>query len=307
MFGRVVGLLRHLKDPVVLIFFAIAILVELLAFGLWWRQKVVESWPRVEVTILKKEVTATAGSQYGGSVTVATQSDQQFLVMTDWGSTDPVLLEKELASYKEGSKASLPQNPENKDELRLPPDPTQAWLPFLLAATGSLFALVPIGVVALSNRKDAVSVGGLVFVLAGGMIVLLGLYQTATKTKVLTQWIAAEATVLESRVGHRPGRRHPRYGLDAQMEYQVAGAPVKALLGSRSGWPNPTVPEGLIASEFAPGTTHQIRYNPANSNIATFEAEWSLRYFWEGVLSIGLGMCMAGLGWAMARFLKPAG
>lgn len=295
---------QHLKDPVVTIFFVIAALVVAGALTLGHYQARVARWPRLNVTVVSSEVVAEAGGRYLGRVVFREQSGTEGSVVTSWGSSDPATMESSLRPFEAGARIALPQNPADPGDLRLPPDPMDAWLPWFLAAGGLLFALVPVGVVALSNRKDALRVGGLVFAMTGALVVSIGVYLGAKKVRILTAWSISEGTVIESQVGFRPGRRGPRYAVDTLMQYQVAGQEMNAMVGSASGQADRSEVEQELKTRFAPGSQHEIRYNPEFPKEATYEAEWTPAYFWEALLFFGLGLVMTGLGWAMARFLR---
>jgi hypothetical protein len=295
---------KYLGEPVILVFFAVAALFVLGAVGLGWQQHRVDAWPRVVVEVISSEVTLNQYNTYQGEVRVRLAGGGEKLLVTSWSSVKAEEIRAQLESLPAGAAVGVPQNPENKEELQLPPDPSQAWLPWALAGGGLLFALVPVGVVALSERKDAVRICGLVFVGCGCLMFGVGAWMVWGKVQVIQSWPEVEATVVESRVGLRPGRRRPLRGIDSVMTYQVDGKEIKALVASRAGTSDFAWVEQQVAGTYAPGTKHRIRYRKTAPQDATFEAAWSLAYFWEGLLSAGLGLMTAGLGAAVAKFLK---
>ena len=294
----------YFRDPVLLIFFGIAALTVLGAMALGWQNHRVASWPRVPVQVISSEVARNKYDTYEGQVKVRLADGAEKLLVTSWASSNPAAIQAELVGLQVGASVGVPQDPENTNDMRLPPDPSQAWVPWVLAAGGLLFALIPIGVIALSERKDAVRIGGLVFVACGLLFAGVGGWLAWSKIDVLRNWPEAEATVMEARVGYRPGKRRALQGIDLVMTYQAGGQEIRSVVGSRAGTSDTAWVENQIATTYAPGTKHRIRFRETFPTDATFEAEWSIGYFWEAVLAAGLGLMTAGLGAAIAKFLK---
>jgi hypothetical protein len=296
---------EHLRDPVLLVFFAIAALVVGGALALGWYEHRIGSWPLAPVEILTSEVVRDQYDRYQGQVKARTSGGQERVLTTTWSVTDPADMEAQMEAFPEGQTVGIPQNPEDPEDLRLPPDPNQAWLPWILASCGLLFALVPVGVVALTRREDALAVGGLVFVGCGLLVAGIGGAMILAKVDVLRNWTPAEATVLESRAGTRPGTRRPLHGIDLVVSYDAGGQTRRAAIGSRAGTSDAAWVQNQVATVYAVGTRHQILYDPSSQYRATFEAGWTLGYFWEGLLAAVLGLMMALGGAAMARYLRP--
>lgn len=290
-------------DPVLLIFFAIAALIEIGALGLGWYQARVADWPRVAAQVLSSEVTDTGQGRYSGLVKVRLSDGQEAQLTTPRGSSDPASIQLDLEAFPAGMALGIPQNPDDPKDLRLPPDPSEAWLPWILAASGSLFALIPIGVVALSRRQDAIAIGGRVFIVCGAVMLAIGVYGAWTKIHILRSWPEVEATVVESRAGFRPGKSRVLRGVDLIVDYTAEGQAVRGMLAARGG-SDPARVEEQVRELYAPGRRIKVRYQPGHPRNATFEAAWSMGFFWEALLLGGLGLVMAGLGAVMARFLR---
>lgn len=284
-----------MKDPVVLVFWGIALLFFALALGLGWNQHQVQCWPRVQVQVVDKQVVPNSSGQYLGEVTVTTPAGQKLKLRTSWSSSQSASIQSRLDTLPK--TAALPENPQDPNDLRLPPDDTDALLPWFIAAGGLLFAIIPVGVIALSQRKDGIRIAAGLFVLIGVLLMALGGGLTYQRVEVLRNWPQVEGTVVSSWPVPRGGRG--QMAKDAEFRYLVNGAEVNSVLGIRTG----TRDLNWLETQLQPGTTRPLRYNPANPKLATFEASWSFGYFWECVLMLGLGAMTSGLGLAIRKLL----
>ena len=284
-----------MKNPILLVFWGVAALFLALALGLAWYQHQVETWPRVNVQVEDRQVVRDNYGKYVGEVTVTTPAGQHLKVRTSWASSQFATMQSKMDAIP--TTTSLPENPEDPKDLRLPPEDIDAILPWCIAAGGLLFAVIPVGVMALADRKDCIRITGTLFILIGALFMVLGGGLAYQRVDVLRNWQQVEGTVISSWPSQRGGRG--QVGKDAEFRYQVNGVEVRSVLGTRNG----TRDRAWLESQLQPETTRMLRYNPANPKLATFEASWSFGYFWECVLMLGLGAVTAGLGLAVRKLL----
>lgn len=284
-----------MKDPILLVFWGVAALFLVLAAGLAWTQHQIDSWPRVTVQIQDRQVVPDRHGKYVGEVTVTTAKGEQLKLRTSWASSQSASMQSTLDSLPQ--TAALPENPQDPKDLRLPAQDTDALMPWFIAVGGLLFAVIPVGVIALSERKDGIRIAATLFVLIGLLMLGLGAGLAYQRAQVLRTWPEVEGTVVSSWRIARGSRG--RLGKDAEFRYQVNGAEVHSVVGTRGG----SNDRAWLDSLLQPGTTQKLRYNPANPKLATFEASWSFGYFWECVLMLGIGAVTAGMGLAIRKLL----
>ncbi|MFN8608574.1 MAG: hypothetical protein U0931_13635 [Vulcanimicrobiota bacterium] len=155
-----------LKDPVVLIFWTVALMLLALAGWLGWSQQQVAGWARVGGQVVSSRVLPDGQGKYRGELTVRTADGEQ-TVRTGWSSQLSAGMQATLDETPTGTTLAFPQNPADTKDLRWPPQPQDAFLPWALAASAGLFAFIPVGVVALSQRRDAIKIAGSIFVVLG--------------------------------------------------------------------------------------------------------------------------------------------
>ncbi len=257
----------------------------LLAVAGWlgWSQHQVAGWARVSGQVLSSQVLPDAHGKYVGEVTVRTAEGER-RVRTSWSSQLSSDMQATLDQAPAGAHLAFPQNPDDARDLRWPPKPQDAILPWGVGLGALLFVFIPVGVVALSERKDAIQIAGGIFMLLGLGMMGGGLVLAYQRVEVLRQWPEVEGTVISSWEVPR-GRRI--WGVDAEIAYVVDGVEVRSVLGSRG------------RSQLLPaGRKHLLRYQPGHPKVATFEASWSAGYFWECLVLglVGLSTCGLGLG-----------
>lgn len=276
------------KEPVVLAFWAVALVFLAVAGWLGWSQHQLAGWARVNGRVVRSQVVPDGQGKYVGEVTVET-ADGERQVRTSWSSQLAANMQSTLDETPPGRQLALPQNPADAKDLRWPPKPEDAILPWAVAGGGLLFALIPVGVVALSERKDAIKIAGGLFVALGLGMVAGGLWLTYQRVDVLRNWPEVQGRVLSS---WEVPRGRTIWGVDAEFAYTVEGTEIHTVLGSRGRGSLLTV-----------GSTHMLRYQPGHPKVATFEASWSPGYFWECLVLGLVGASTCGLGLAVRRFL----
>ncbi|MBS2037052.1 DUF3592 domain-containing protein [bacterium] len=277
-----------LKEPVMLVFWAVALVFLAVAGWLGWSQHQLNTWARVSGRVVRSQVLPDGQGKYVGEVTVLT-ADGERKLRTSWSGQLASRVQSTLDETPAGTTLALPQNPADAQDLRWPPQPEDALLPWVVAGGGILFALIPVGVVALSERKDAIKIAGGIFVALGLGMLAGGAWLTYQRLDVLRNWPEIQGQVLSS--WEAPRGRNIR-GVDAEFAYTVDGSEVRSVLSSRGR-----------ASLLEPGSTHLLRYQPGHPKLATFEASWSLGYFWECMVLGLVGASTCGLGLAVRRWL----
>ncbi len=264
-----------------------------------------QSWPKISGMVVSVGAVPNSSGNFVGQVEVRSDQGEVLVITTDWSSPDPGRIQGELGSFEEGEMVGIPQNPRDPQDLRLPPDPKQLWVPLALALGGILFVLIPIGVVALSERKNAPVAVGASFGVLGALLAILGALGIAHKVVQLQSWPTTEASILESRVGRRAGGGRTSWGIDLKVRYQVEGREIITVLGSRGGSSARERVQQRVTTTYAPGQTIQIRYRPESPRTATFESGWNLGFFWEVLLALGLGLAMMLMGGLIAKSFRP--
>lgn len=275
-----------MKDPVVLIFWAVALMLLAVAGWLGWSQHQVAGWGRVSGQVVSSRVVPDAHGKYLGEVTVRTPEGER-QVRTGWASQLASSMQATLDQTPVGTNLAFPQNPTDAKDLRWPPKPEDALLPWALVVGALLFVFIPVGVVALSQRKDSIRIAGGIFVVLGLGAIAAGLMVAYQRVEVLRHWPEVEGTVISSWEVPR-GRRI--WGVDAEVTYTVDGTEVRSVLGSRGR-------SQLLAA----GSKHRLRYQPGHPKVATFEAGWNFGYFWDVLVLSLVGVSTCGLGLAVRR------
>lgn len=280
--------MRRVKDPVIWIFWAVALILLAGAGCLGWSQHRVAGWARVSGQVVRSRVVADAHGKWLGELTVRT-SEGERQVRSNWASPLAKNMQATLDQAPAGTNLAFPQNPADARDLRWPPKPEDAIMPWALVGGALLFVFIPVGVVALSQRKDAIKIAGGIFVLLGWTMIGGGLVVAYQRMDVLRHWPEVEGTVVSSWEVPR-GRRI--WGVDAEIAYLVDGVAVRSVLGSRGR-------SQLLQA----GSKHLLRYEPGHPKVATFEASWSFGYFWECLVLGLVGVSTCGLGLGMRRLL----
>ena len=278
----------EMKDPVILAFWAVALLFLAVAGWLGWSQHQVAGWARVSGQVVSSQVLPDGQGKYVGEVTVRTAEGER-QVRTGYSSDLATSVQATLDETPAGSNLAFPQNPANARDLRWPPRPEDAILPWAVAGGGLLFAFIPVGVVALSQRKDAIKIAGGIFVLLGVGMIVGGLWLGYQRVGVLRNWPQVEGKVISS---WEVPRGKNTWGVDAEFAYSVGGTEIRTVLSSRGR-------SALLPA----GTVQILRYCPGHPKVATFEAAWSLGYFWECLVLGLVGTSTCGLGLAVRRLL----
>ena len=171
---------------------------------------------------------------------------------------------------------------------------------------GLLFAAIPIGVVALSKRQDAFKIAGRLFSAIGLIMIGISGLLGYEKVDILRNWPQVDATIVSAKIGERPSRRQSLSGLDLVVRYNVNQQAIETAVYSRGGTSDSAWLQRQLSDRMAPGKTIAVRYQPSNIRVATFEADWSLGYFWECALTLIIGLTTACLGMAVTKVFGNA-
>ncbi len=297
----------YLREPVILIFWLIGAAFLLSGLVVGWQTHQVSNWPTVSAKVINSQVIKDSDGKYVGQVEFEVADAPHVTLTTSWGSSSMTLMQSEIDWMKTGSTILLPNNPRKSSDFRFPPRASDALIPGVLALAGLLFAAIPIGVVALSQRQDAFKIAGQIFSAIGFITIGVSGLLTFEKVDVLRNWPQTEATVVTAKVGERPSRRQSLAGLDLVIRYTVDQQTIEAAIYSRGGTSDRAWLERQLSERMAPGKTITIRYQPSNPRLATFEADWSFSYFWECALTLIIGLMTACLGLAVTKvFGKPS-
>jgi hypothetical protein len=150
--------------------------------------------------------------------------------------------------------------------------------------------------------------GKRVLKLVGGIFAVVGLallgaaYWTGNRQlTIIKSWPTIQAEVTKSQVTHHLSHDSERstdtmmYEAEIEFRYTLNGK--EYVTPSNPGYSTSSYPEmKRLADTFAPGTTHLIRYNPADPNDIRFNAGYSFGFFFLPVLFGGMGIVFGGIG-----------
>lgn len=282
------------------IFFSIGLLMILAGALFFGYENRAVSWPRVPAEVLRSEQVSAPSGSTGGEVEVKF-SDGSKRVLSLGYSSDSATIENDLAAYPVGATVMLPQNPNDPTDVRLPPSGSLL-VALVLGGGGFLFILIPIGVVALDQRNDALRLVGWLFLGIGGVALCFCVYLGATRVEVLRGWPKATVTVTEAKLGARSGRRGNLQAVDLKIRFEASGQTVETVWIHRT---TVTQAEALLQGALAPGTEHVLHYDPSRPELVQ-QAEWSFRYFLAPLAAALFAMIFGGLGALVVKFLAPA-
>ena len=136
---------------------------------------------------------------------------------------------------------------------------------------------------------------GSIFTAVGLILLAVGGWLGSRQYTILTAWPTVEATVTRSRVVRSFGRRGAHYRAEMQFRYTVDGKTFDT--PSDPGYSTSDyLGMKKMADDFAPGTRHPIRYNPADPNDIRMNAGYTLGFFLLPTVFAGLGVLLSGLG-----------
>lgn len=288
------------------LFLGIGAVLALVGTWLQWRQYVVDGWPQTQVEVLASEASENEYGRFVPVVSVRLPDARVVVLQTGLEAQTFAEAAETLAAFEVGARVLVPANPDEQSDLRLPVEGPNRWLGLMLVGGGLLFVLVPLGIIAIANRRDAFAWAGRILAACGVVLAVVAGGMVRHKLHVLETWPEASATILDSRISPRPGQmNHRAWGIDARVRFVVGNAPVETLVGSRGGTTDARRLQARLEQDFAPGTTLRLRYDADRPAVATFEASRSLSYFWEaGAMALG-GLAMLGLGLAISRVFRP--
>ena len=146
---------------------------------------------------------------------------------------------------------------------------------------------------------------GSIFAVCGLILLAVGGEAGRRQYKILKSWPAVEAEVAKSRVTHYIVHRIDRRGREIgtttmyqakiEFQYTVGGKSFVSPSTSSSG----TTDYGAmkrVADDYAPGTRHTIRYDPAYPNDIRFDAGYNVGFFLVPIVTGGIGIVLFGMG-----------
>jgi hypothetical protein len=250
--------------------------------------------------VIESKVTSARQGRYESEIAVRYRAAGQVLEkrLSSGATTSSLTLaESELAQYPPDSRCLLALNPDDPQDIRLNPGLTEVILIGGLSVGGLLFLLIPVGVVALSQRRDATRLVGHGFAGIGLGMMLLGGGLGWHKTQILKNWPSTEATVVSS--GKVGGGRRSRLVLE--LAYTVNSTQYVARTGSSWSGSGSLVDQSLL--DWTPGSRHNIHLRPGAPDLIDFEAAWNLAYFWPVAVIVLVGASTTAMGALIARFL----
>jgi hypothetical protein len=149
---------------------------------------------------------------------------------------------------------------------------------------------------------------GVTCLIVGGLFAVMSAPFFLGQIKVLRSWPVAQAQILKSDVVSQPAPKHEQlYAAQLRIVYTVNGQPITVDLTSfQSSNYQETVRR---AEEFAPGSRHDIRYDPNNPTQARIGAGWNRRFFAVPLITLGCGLAfvLLALGFFISGALSGSG
>ena len=154
-----------------------------------------------------------------------------------------------------------------------------------------------------AERRGIFQFIGVTCLIVGGLFAVMSAPFFLGQIKVLRSWPVAQAQIIKSDVISQPAPKHEQlYAAQLQIAYVVNGQPITVDLTSfQSSNYQETVHR---AAEFAPGSRHDIRYDPNNPTQARIGAGWNRRFFAVPLITLGCGLAFALL--ALGFFISGA-
>ena len=164
-----------------------------------------------------------------------------------------------------------------------------------------------------TDARRVLKVSGGIFAAVGLALLGAAYWSGNRQLTIMKSWPTVPAEVTKSQVTHHVSRNAQNntdttmYKAEIEFRYALKGKDY--VTPSDPGYSTSSYPEmRRIADTFAPGTTHLIRYNPANPNDIRFNAGYTFGFFFLPVLFGGLGIVFGGVGSGLilaSRSVKP--
>jgi len=157
---------------------------------------------------------------------------------------------------------------------------------------------------AKGGKGVSIAVGS-IFAVCGLILLAVGGEAGRRKYSILKSWPTVEAEVAKSRVTHYADIRTDRFGrvrrgrtmYQAKIDFQYTVRDKPFVTPSTTSYATTDyVAMKLVADNYAPGTRHIIRYNPADPNDIRFDAGYNFGFFVVPLVLGGMGAIFSGLG-----------
>jgi hypothetical protein len=141
---------------------------------------------------------------------------------------------------------------------------------------------------AINDRRGTLQLFGAACLILGVLFAVFSIPFFWGQVHVLQTWPVRQAEVVRSEVVSTPSGHDQLYSAHIQLAYVVDGQPVTAeLITFQSRNYQETVQQ---AAEFAVGSRHVVRYDPAQPKQARIDASWSRRFFAVPLITLGCGV-----------------
>ncbi len=135
-----------------------------------------------------------------------------------------------------------------------------------------------------------------IFSIVGSLLLAAGAWVGHRQYTIVATWPSVDAEVTSSRVIHgRDTKGSAMYGAEIEFRYTVRGRERRtpsSLAYETSSYRSVK----RKVDQYAPGTVHPIRYNPANPDDIRFDAGYNFGFFLFPVILGGMGALFAGIG-----------
>ena len=147
------------------------------------------------------------------------------------------------------------------------------------------------------------------FLVLGTLTMLFGVWWGFRRWNALVSWPTAQATVVSSEISQASGVEDPNeriYANVVRLRFGVDGHSYEVKVNDW-GQTNSASYHQKIASRYAVGSRHVIRYRPGRPENIYVEAGYTFSYFKVAVFFLALGGLFAGIGALLLRVASRRG
>lgn len=315
------------------VIFAGAGFILLVATGitLWFALRPL-NWPSAPATVTSSRVLGDQGGMYRaerGFWYSVNGRDYHVVDSSSWSSSSYAMIEREVARFPQGSRREIRVNPTDPQHISTTTSLTFGALlaPIILSVLTIVFggigvwalrpSFAPDRKVVFARKPSAdelfaaarnqpafpAHIFGWVFVPVG--IIFLAIAGYSAKGQIdEARWptVTAEVTRSDIRTG---GRRGARYAPWIEFRYAVDGREhVTPTLGGV--WTSSRGSVEATVADYAPGTSHEIRHDPAHPEIIRYGRPLSLMSLFLPIGMLVGGLVFLGFGIALPKVFRSS-
>jgi len=157
----------------------------------------------------------------------------------------------------------------------------------------------------VNQSRGTLQLIGVACLIVFALFVILSIPLFWGQIRILRSWPVRQAQVIQSEVVATPSGHQQFYAAQLQIVYVVDGKPVIASLTSFQSSNYEATAQRV--AEFAVGSRHAIRYDPAHPEQARMGAGWNRRFFAVPLITVGCGLIFGLLAAALFVVARASG